>query len=74
VDHQSVLLGIDVRLEGLAGRRYIVKRRWRDVAKLILDRREIMIRDYLGRLFWRRGAPWSELWPLLAYLFSFIID
>jgi hypothetical protein len=20
-----------------------------------------MIRDYLGRLFWRRGAPWSEL-------------
>jgi heme/copper-type cytochrome/quinol oxidase subunit 3 len=29
-----------------------------------------MIRDYLGRLFWRRGAPWSELWPLLAYLFS----
>jgi hypothetical protein len=27
-----------------------------------------MIRDYLGRLFWRGGAPWSELWPLLAYL------
>jgi hypothetical protein len=32
-----------------------------------------MIRDYRSRLFWRNGAPLSELWPLLAYLFLFII-
>ena len=39
VDHQSVLLGIDVRHEGAAGRRHIVERRWRDHADGILQRR-----------------------------------
>ena len=32
VNHQRVLLGIDVRHEGAAGRRHIVERRWRDHA------------------------------------------
>ena len=39
VNHQSVLLGIDVRHVGAFGRRHIVERRWRDHADRILQRR-----------------------------------
>src|SRR5215831_4142079 len=51
MDHQTMLLGIDIRDEGATGSSHVVERRWRDDSRLLLKRRGDVKREpeFIGR-------------------------